>query len=116
MSHFDNTRNIETEAASQTFAALAHPARLEIFRNLVRASPQAIPAGQLADELAIPTSTLSFHLKELSRSHLVTSRRESRSILYSVAPETVSELIAFFVDDCCQGRAELCNPINDDCC
>lgn len=89
---------------------------MQIFRNLVHASPAAIPAGQLAEELAIPTSTLSFHLKELSRARLVTSRRESRSILYAVAPATVSELIAFFVDDCCQGRAELCKPSNSECC
>lgn len=82
----------------------------------MRASPEAIAAGLLADELAIPTSTLSFHLKELSRSQLVTSHRESRSILYAVAPETVSELVSFFVDDCCQGRTELCKPGDNNCC
>ncbi|MBK1835285.1 ArsR/SmtB family transcription factor [Roseibacillus ishigakijimensis] len=110
--YFHYRRIIETKTASQAFAALAHPARLEVFRALAWSSPEPIAAGQLAEQLAIPANTLSFHLKELSHTGLVTSQRAGRSILYTVSPGTVSALVDFFVGHCCQGRAELCDPKN----
>lgn len=114
--YFHYSRNIETYDASQAFAALAHPVRLDAFRSLAWNSPEPIAAGQLAEELAIPANTLSFHLKELSHAGLVFSRRQGRSILYSVQPETVRELLSFFVGHCCQGRPELCQPQSRNCC
>jgi len=114
--YFDNSRNIETSAASQSFAALAHPVRLEVFRRLIGASPETLSAGQLALDLAIPPNTLSFHLKELSHADLISSQREGRSILYSVSPHSVRELLSFLTEDCCQGRPELCQPAPKSCC
>ena len=67
-------------------------------------------AGELGQALAMPGATLSFHLKELSHSGLVTSRREGRSIIYSAAYPALSGLVAFVMRDCCQGHPEVCGP------
>ncbi|MEO1845053.1 MAG: metalloregulator ArsR/SmtB family transcription factor [Roseibacillus sp.] len=89
-------------------AALAQPARLEVFRYLVRIGPEGTAAGDLAHDLDIAPNTLSFHLKELTRAELITFRREGRSIIYSLRPHGIRDLLAYLTQDCCQGRSELC--------
>lgn len=87
-----------------------------MFRALIRESPTGLPAGELAAALDTPANTLSFHLKELSHAQLVTSRREGRSVVYSIANPAVKELLAYLVEDCCQGRPELCETKPGICC
>jgi ArsR family transcriptional regulator, arsenate/arsenite/antimonite-responsive transcriptional repressor len=94
--------------ATGIFSALGHETRLALFRRLLRSAPEAISAGVLALELDIPPSTLTSHLQILQRSGLIRSRRESRTILYSVRAETVQSIVGFLVRDCCRGRPELC--------
>ena len=95
--------------AAAALAALAQVSRLEVFRLLV-AAPQPVCAGDIADRLSVPKPTLSFHLKERSQAGLIDAQREGRSILYSVKPGGIRELMAFLTEDCCQGRPELCLP------
>ncbi len=97
---------IEAVAA---LGALAQPSRLEVFRLLV-GSKGALCAGEIAEHLALPKPTLSFHLKELSHAGLIEARREGRSIFYEVRVEGIRELMGFLTEDCCQGRPELCLP------
>jgi ArsR family transcriptional regulator, arsenate/arsenite/antimonite-responsive transcriptional repressor len=99
---------METKAAVTVLAALAQPSRLGVFRLLVVAAPEGIAAGDLASELSIPPATMTFHLKELLHAGLVESRREGRSIRYSLCVSQVRALLEFLMEDCCQGRAELC--------
>ena len=99
------------EDAIEALAALAHPGRLAVFRHLVRAGPEGVAAGDIARSLDTPANTMSTQLAILSRAGLIGSRRESRSILYSANYPQIGALIGFLMEDCCQGRPEICAPI-----
>ena len=96
--------------ALDAFGALSQETRLRIVRLLVRAGPEGMAAGAVGAALEASSSKLSFHLSHLERAGLVRSRREARSIVYSAAYPALSELIAFLMRDCCQGRPEVCAP------
>lgn len=100
---------MKQKAALAALAALAQDTRLAVFRYLVTAGPEGTPAGDIAEIVKVPAPTLSFHLKELEQAHLVTSRRESRSIIYSANYDRMRALLAFLMEDCCRGRPEVCN-------
>jgi ArsR family transcriptional regulator, arsenate/arsenite/antimonite-responsive transcriptional repressor len=110
---------MEQENAILALAALAQPTRLETFRLLVKHEPDGMPAGDIARALVVPQNTMSAHLNILSRAGLVTSQRQSRTILYRVEMETLRALTLFLLKDCCGGNAELCTPLIADlipCC
>ncbi len=109
---------METEQAILAFAALSQPTRLQAFRFLVKAEPKGISAGDLAQMLVVPANTLSAHLTVMARAGLVHGERHSRTIIYRARIEELRELVGFLLKDCCEGRAEICNPIIDDltCC
>lgn len=88
--------------------ALAQESRLRVFRLLVPAGEAGLAAGEIAERLHIPPATLSFHLKELTHAGLVESRREGRSIIYSLRCQGMSDLFRFLAKDCCKGQPELC--------
>jgi ArsR family transcriptional regulator, arsenate/arsenite/antimonite-responsive transcriptional repressor len=93
-----------------SFAALSQDTRLEILRLLVRAGPEGMAAGAVAEKVGVSPSNLSFHLKELERAGLVSARREARSILYSADYTALRGLVQFLMEDCCAGRREICGP------
>ena len=99
----------ETQALT-AFAALSQATRLQIVRLLVSAGPAGLAAGMIAERLAVATSNLSFHLKELEHAGLIVSRREGRSIIYSASLAMLSGLVQFLMRDCCQGHPEVCAP------
>lgn len=101
---------MEIDHASQSFAALAQASRLAVLKALVQAGPGGLRAGALAERLAVPAPTMSFHLKELSRAGLVQSRREGRSVIYAADYGGLRDLIDFLLADCCQGDRRLCGP------
>lgn len=90
--------------------ALAQETRLDIFRLLVQKGPRGLPAGEIGDRLGQPSPTLSFHLNQLRFAGLVTSRRESRSIIYSANFKGMNDLLTYLTDNCCEGRPDLCSP------
>src|SRR5277367_3268924 len=90
--------------------ALAQETRLDIFRLLVQKGPEGLPAGEIGTRLGQPSPTLSFHLNQLRFAGLVTSRRESRSIIYSANFRSMNDLLSYLTDNCCGGRPELCAP------
>jgi ArsR family transcriptional regulator, arsenate/arsenite/antimonite-responsive transcriptional repressor len=90
--------------------ALAQETRLDIFRLLVQKGPAGLPAGEIGERLHQPPPTLSFHLNQLRFSGLITSRRESRSIIYSANFKAMTDLLAYLTNNCCEGRSELCAP------
>lgn len=102
---------METEASILALAALSQSTRLATFRLLVRHGPSGLPAGEIADQLAIPANTMSAHLGVLSRAGLVSSERRSRSIVYRADLDRLRDLVLFLLKDCCGGRADLCEPL-----
>jgi ArsR family transcriptional regulator, arsenate/arsenite/antimonite-responsive transcriptional repressor len=99
---------VETKQAVVGLAALAQETRLSIFRLLVEAGPEGVPAGRIGDTLNVPPATLSFHLKELTHASLVSSRQEGRFIYYSVDFEHMAALMTFLTQNCCQGMPQAC--------
>ncbi len=94
---------MEKQDALAALAALAHETRLDVFRALVQAAPGGLPAGALADRLAVPAATLSFHLKELKSAGVVGCRREGRSLIYSPDFGAMNALVGFLTENCCGG-------------
>lgn len=93
---------METSAAVNLLGALAQESRLSVFRLLVEAGPQGLSAGEISDELAIPASTLSFHLKDLNHAGLLDSERQGRSIIYRANYAAMNDLLQFMKHNCCK--------------
>ena len=89
--------------------ALAQETRLDIFRLLVERGPEGMPAGEIGARLGQASPTMSFHLNQLRFAGLVTSRRESRSIIYSANFKAMTDLLGYLTENCCGGRPELCS-------
>ncbi|SCW85662.1 transcriptional regulator, ArsR family [Sphingobium faniae] len=102
---------MENESAILALGALAQTTRLDTFRLLVRHEPDGLAAGDIARALDVPQNTMSAHLATLARAGLVTSQRQSRSIVYRADLDALKALTLFLVKDCCGGRAELCEPL-----
>ncbi len=96
--------------ATQTFTALGHPGRLAVFRLLMRLAPQGGRPTEIADALGLKQNTLSHHLKELESCGLIRSLRQGRSLFYAVDLTQTAGLVAYLVNDCCRGRADLACP------
>jgi DNA-binding transcriptional ArsR family regulator len=101
---------MKKRTAIQALGALAQETRIDIFRTLVQAGPAGLPAGAIGERLGLPSPTLSFHLNQLRFAGLATSRRESRSIIYSANFKAMNQLVAYLTENCCGGRPELCVP------
>lgn len=99
---------MEVPAALDVLSALAHDSRLAVFRLLVQAGPEGLPAGEIAQRLTIAPPTLSFHLAQLAGAGLARSRRQGRSILYAADYEAMRALVGYLFENCCGGR---CDPL-----
>lgn len=89
----------------RSLAALAQPIRLRIFRALVVAGPGGLTPGVLVETLDVPATSLSFHLKELTNSGLVTQERQGRNLIYRAAFTQMNGLLSYLTENCCQGEA-----------
>ena len=101
---------MEKTDAVAALAALAQEHRLAVFRLLVQAGPDGLPAGEVADALDLAPNTLTFHFDRLRGAGLVTVRRDGRSMIYAAQFETMNTLLGFLTENCCQGAAEKCAP------
>ncbi len=99
--------------AVPTISALAHEGRLTLFRLLVQAGDEGLPAGAIAKAAKVNLTTSSAQLGILAGAGLVSTQRRGRSILYRANYQRVSALLAFLMKDCCQGRAEILQPLAD---
>lgn len=104
---------METHLAVGRLSALAQENRLAVFRLLVRAGAEGVAAGEIARSLGVAPNTLSAQLTVLANAGLVRSRRDGRSIIYFADYDGMSELLVFLMEDCCQGRSEVCVPLAD---
>ncbi len=93
----------------RVLSALAQETRLAVFRLLVQAGPGGVPAGQIAEQLGIAPSSLSFHMKELVHAELVTVLPQGRFMIYSANYSAMNGLLAFLTENCCGGNP--CTPV-----
>jgi DNA-binding transcriptional ArsR family regulator len=99
---------MEQLEAVAALAALAQNNRLAVYRLLVQAGPEGLPAGSVANALGLAPNTLTFHFDRLRQAGLVTVRREGRSMIYAARYDAMNALIAFLTESCCSGRPEEC--------
>jgi DNA-binding transcriptional ArsR family regulator len=97
-------------AALAALAALAQENRLDVFRLLVEAGPEGLPAGSVAGALRLAPNTLTFHFDRLREAGLVTVRRDGRSMIYAARFDRMNALIGYLTENCCQGRSAPCAP------
>lgn len=94
---------MESHAVIRALGALAQEHRLAVFRLLVQAGPDGLPAGALSEAVGLPASSMSFHLAQLSHAGLVGQRRQGRSIIYSADFAAMNALMAYMTENCCGG-------------
>lgn len=109
---------MQTDQAVIVLAALSHPTRLEAFRLLVRHIPDGLPTGALVEASGLTQSTFSTHLAVLAAAGLVASEKRGRQQIQRAELDVVRGLMTYLAKDCCQDRAELCEPLLADlsCC
>jgi ArsR family transcriptional regulator len=101
---------MEKSNAVAALAALAQDNRLDVFRLLVEAGPEGMPAGGVAAALNLAPNTLSFHFDRLRQAGLITVRRNGRSLIYAARYDTMHALLGFLSENCCGGAPEACAP------
>ena len=97
--------SLDESVAVKALAALAQTQRLRAFRALVVAGPDGLTPGAMAEQLAVAPSALSFHLKELAHSGLVSSEARGRNLIYRASIEHMNALLAYLTEHCCEGQA-----------
>src|SRR3546814_16055789 len=85
--------------AVDALQALGHETRLSVFRMLVKAGPDGLMAGEIAQGCGVPASTMSHHLANLERAGLATSQRESRVYRDRAAYAGLRKLPPFMRED-----------------
>src|SRR4051794_34062000 len=99
---------MEKSAVLAALGALAQETRLDIYRLLVQAGADGLPAGQIGEQLDLPSATLAFHLKELKNAGLATCTRNGRSLIYAAEYPTMNALLGYLTENCCQGSPAAC--------
>jgi DNA-binding transcriptional ArsR family regulator len=101
----ETSNSIDSAGAVSALGALAQEHRLALFRLLVQAGENGMPAGAIAEALGVPNSSLSFHLAQLSRAGLVRQQRQHRSIIYTADYAAMNALVGYLLENCCGGAA-----------
>lgn len=96
---------LDESAAVKALAALAQAQRLRAFRALVVAGPDGLTPGAMAEQMGVAPSALSFHLKELSHSGLVSSEARGRNLIYRANFSQMNALLGYLTEHCCEGGA-----------
>ncbi|RWP85531.1 MAG: ArsR family transcriptional regulator [Mesorhizobium sp.] len=102
---------MDKKGTLNALAALGQETRLDVFRLLVRAGPEGIPAGEIATRLGTVQNTMSAHLKVLAHAGLIRPERNGRTVRYVADMTGLRDLLAYLMEDCCNGAPELCRPV-----
>ena len=94
---------MDLNAAIVALGALAQEHRLALFRLLVQAGDDGLPAGMIAEKLGVPNSSLSFHLAQLRSANLITQERQQRSLIYRANYPAMNVLVDYLTENCCAG-------------
>ena len=100
---------METNSAAKLFEALSSDTRLEIFRLLVKHAPDGLVAGEIANALNMPATNLSFHLKSILHSGLISVEKEGRYLRYKANIDLMLQVVAFLTEECCTANSNQCS-------
>jgi ArsR family transcriptional regulator, arsenate/arsenite/antimonite-responsive transcriptional repressor len=106
---------MDSNLVVRALGALAHESRLAVFRLLVVAGPDGMPAGEIAQQVGLSPSSLSFHLKDLTHAELVKPRQDGRFVFYAANFEAMTGLIGFLTENCCAGATCAASDLSDCC-
>lgn len=96
---------------AEQLAALGHPARLALLRQIVQRGPAGATITDLQGKLDIPWTTLNHHLDRLVGGGLVATRREGKFAFHTADYKALRALTDFLWEDCCKngsGSAKDC--------
>lgn len=94
-------------------SALAQDTRLRVFRYLMCAGKEGVPAGQIAREMDLAPNKLSGHLNILTNASLLSVRRDGRWMIYSANVDSVAEMVRRLVETCCNNNPDVCAALSD---
>lgn len=89
------------EDAAACLEALGNPLRLGIYRMLVRAGPDGLAVGQVQARMGMAASTLSHHLKALTRVGLIRRERQGTTLLCRADFVVMRGIVDFLAAECC---------------
>ncbi|MDO5666338.1 MAG: metalloregulator ArsR/SmtB family transcription factor [Alcaligenaceae bacterium] len=92
---------MDKQKAVTMFDSLASEIRLDIVKLLLKFGDDGLVAGEIAADLDIPSTNLSFHLKNLVHAGLLQSEQEGRYQRYRVDLPTLIDLSTFLMEKCC---------------
>ncbi|MEL6679094.1 MAG: metalloregulator ArsR/SmtB family transcription factor [Pseudomonadota bacterium] len=95
--------NAQTEHVAEALASLGHPARLTVYRLLVRAGDEGLKVGEIGEHLDLPASTLAHHLRALVQAGLVVQERRGREVYNRPDFDAMARTLAFLTEECCTG-------------
>ena len=81
----------QAELAVEVFRMLSDSTRVRLLWTLI---DEELAVNELADRLGKPAPSVSQHLAKLRMARLVTTRRQGTQVLYQVANEHVTQLVA----------------------
>lgn len=102
---------MDTDDALSILSALGHPTRLAAFRLLIRHEPEGLSTGELVEASGLTQSTFSTHLAVMAKGGLVLAEKRGRQQIQRANLGALRRLLVYLAKDCCQGRAELCEPL-----
>jgi len=99
------------EQAIDALLGMAHVHRMRIFKLLIRRGASGLAAGEIAEQVRISRSNLSFHLAQMERAGLLRSWRRHRNVFYAVDLDGMRRLMTYLTEDCCDGHPEVCGSL-----
>lgn len=99
---------MDKKTATTIFESLSSEVRLDVFRLLVKTGLDGLVAGEIASNLNIPNTNLSFHLKAMTHAGMVTVQQEGRFQRYRANFPLMLETIAYLTEECCSGNPSQC--------
>jgi DNA-binding transcriptional ArsR family regulator len=94
---------MDLDSAARLFAELGNRTRLEIIKLLIKAGRDGLTVGEVQQELAIPASTLAFHLKGLVGAGLLNQEKRGRVVICQPCFPVMDRAVAFLKQECCIG-------------
>lgn len=113
MGRFDYTSEMRSKDVIRSLAALAQETRLNVYRRLVQAGSAGMTVGDIAVACGVPSTTLSFHIRELSQSGLIETSQAGRFTICRADFNSMAALMQFLTENCCGGlECEAPSPLS----